>query len=67
MSLSLSGPFSLHSSMEWLGDVPEDPSCVGLLAPGVSSEMDSEQFLKDTKEKLNSNANRSVRVAKAST
>lgn len=67
VSLSLSGPFSLHSSMEWPGDLPEDPSCVGLLAPGVSSEMDSEQFLKDTKEKLNPNANRSVREAKAST
>lgn len=51
--------------MEWPGDFPEDHAFVGLLVPGFSSELDFEQLLKDTEEKLNLNANRSVRVAKA--
>lgn len=58
---------SLQSSMEWPGDFPEDHAFVELLVPGVSSELDFEQLLKDTEEKLNLNANRSVRVANAST
>ncbi|TKS78887.1 hypothetical protein D9C73_012286 [Collichthys lucidus] len=43
--------------MEWPGDFPEDHSFVELLVPGVSSELDFEQLLKDTEEKLNLNAN----------
>lgn len=56
---------SLQSSMEWPGDFPEDHAFVDLRVPGVSSELDFEQLLKDTEEKLKLNANRSVRVAKA--
>lgn len=61
MSFSVSGSFSLQSSMEWPGDFPEDRVCEGLL------ETSSEQFQKDIKEKLNPNTSRSVKVAKAST
>ncbi|KAM3610859.1 uncharacterized protein V6R79_009706 [Siganus canaliculatus] len=43
--------------MEWPADFPEDHAFVELLLPGVSSEMDFDQFLKDTEEKLNLNAN----------
>ncbi|XP_038560256.1 uncharacterized protein KIAA0825 homolog [Micropterus salmoides] len=43
--------------MEWPGDFPEDHAFVELLVPGVSSELDFEQLLKDTEEKLNLNAN----------
>lgn len=50
----------LQSGMEWPGDSPEDQAPVAALPPRMSSEMDSEQFLKNTKEKLNLNANRSV-------
>lgn len=65
LSLSLSFVlFSLQSSMEWPGDFPEDHAFVELPVPGVSSELDFEHLLKDTEEKLNLNANRSV-VAKA--
>ncbi|XP_069555977.1 uncharacterized protein KIAA0825 homolog [Brachyistius frenatus] len=42
--------------MEWPGDFPEDHAFVGLLVPGVASELDFEQLLKDTEEKLNLNA-----------
>ncbi|XP_042344132.1 uncharacterized protein KIAA0825 homolog isoform X2 [Plectropomus leopardus] len=42
--------------MEWPGDFPEDHAFVELLVPGVSSELDFEQLLKDTEEKLNLNA-----------
>ncbi|XP_040010197.1 uncharacterized protein KIAA0825 homolog isoform X2 [Xiphias gladius] len=42
--------------MEWPGDFPDDHAFVELLVPGVSSELDFEQFLKDTEEKLNLNA-----------
>ena len=48
--------------MEWPGDFPDDHAFVELMVPGLSSEMDFDQFLKDTEEKLNLNANRSVRV-----
>ncbi|KAK9522617.1 hypothetical protein VZT92_019067 [Zoarces viviparus] len=43
--------------MEWPGDFPEDHAFVELLVPGLSSELDFEQLLKDTEEKLNLNAN----------
>ncbi|CAJ1068534.1 uncharacterized protein KIAA0825 homolog isoform X4 [Xyrichtys novacula] len=42
--------------MEWPGDFPEDHAFVELLVPGVSSESDFEQLLKDTEVKLNLNA-----------
>ncbi|XP_029367115.1 uncharacterized protein KIAA0825 homolog [Echeneis naucrates] len=42
--------------MEWPGDFPDDHCFVELLVPVVSSELDFEQFLKDTEEKLNLNA-----------
>ncbi|XP_068461440.1 uncharacterized protein KIAA0825 homolog isoform X3 [Clinocottus analis] len=42
--------------MEWPGDFPEDHAFVELPVPGVSSELDFEQLLKDTEEKLNLNA-----------
>lgn len=51
-----------QGSMEWPGDFPDDHAFVELLVPGVSSELDFEQFLKDTEEKLNLNASRSVRA-----
>lgn len=53
--------------MEWPGDFPEDHAFVELGVPGVSSDLDFEQLLKDTEEKLKLNASRSVRVAKALT
>ncbi|XP_041856259.1 uncharacterized protein KIAA0825 homolog isoform X2 [Melanotaenia boesemani] len=43
--------------MEWPEDFPEDHAFVELLVPGVSSDLDFEQFLRDTEEKLNLNAN----------
>ncbi|XP_073322833.1 uncharacterized protein KIAA0825 homolog [Pagrus major] len=43
--------------MEWPGDFPDDHAFVELMVPGLSSEMDFDQFLKDTEEKLNLNAN----------
>ncbi|XP_034396586.1 uncharacterized protein KIAA0825 homolog isoform X2 [Cyclopterus lumpus] len=46
-----------ESSMEWPGDFPEDHAFVELPVSGVSSELDFEQLLKDTEEKLNLNAN----------
>ncbi|XP_070690225.1 uncharacterized protein KIAA0825 homolog [Pempheris klunzingeri] len=42
--------------MEWPGDFPEDHAFVELLVPAFSSELDFEQLLKDTEEKLNLNA-----------
>ncbi|XP_060927572.1 uncharacterized protein KIAA0825 homolog [Limanda limanda] len=42
--------------MEWTADFPDDHACVELLVPGVSSDLDFDQFLKDTEEKLNLNA-----------
>ncbi|XP_013867974.1 uncharacterized protein KIAA0825 homolog isoform X2 [Austrofundulus limnaeus] len=42
--------------MEWPEDFPEDHAFVELLVPGVSSDLDFEQFLKDTEEKLNQNS-----------
>ncbi|KAM6930280.1 uncharacterized protein KIAA0825 homolog [Xenentodon cancila] len=42
--------------MEWPADFPEDHAFVGLLLPGVSTDLDFEQLLKDTEEKLNLNA-----------
>uniref|UniRef100_A0A3Q0RES8 Uncharacterized protein n=1 Tax=Amphilophus citrinellus TaxID=61819 RepID=A0A3Q0RES8_AMPCI len=43
--------------MEWPEDFPEDHAFVDLLVPGVSSDLDFEQLIKDTEEKLNLNAN----------
>ncbi|XP_029999895.1 uncharacterized protein KIAA0825 homolog isoform X2 [Sphaeramia orbicularis] len=43
--------------MEWPGDFPEDHAFVELPLRGVSSELDFEQLLKDTEEKLKLNAN----------
>uniref|UniRef100_A0A1A8JAT7 KIAA0825 n=2 Tax=Nothobranchius TaxID=28779 RepID=A0A1A8JAT7_NOTKU len=37
--------------MEWPGDFPEDHAFVELVVPGGSSDLDFEQFLKDTDEK----------------
>ncbi|RVE68322.1 hypothetical protein OJAV_G00090880 [Oryzias javanicus] len=45
-----------QSIMEWPGDFPDDHAFVELLVPGVSSDLDFEQLLKDTEEKLNLNA-----------
>ncbi|XP_007562817.1 uncharacterized protein KIAA0825 homolog isoform X1 [Poecilia formosa] len=42
--------------MEWPGEFPEDHAFVELLIPGVSSDVDFKQFLKDTEEKLSLNA-----------
>ncbi|XP_020561665.1 uncharacterized protein KIAA0825 homolog isoform X3 [Oryzias latipes] len=42
--------------MEWPGDFPDDHAFVELLVPGASSDLDYEQLLKDTEEKLNLNA-----------
>ena len=58
---------SLQSLMDWPQDFPDDHAFVELLVPGVSSKLDFEQFLKDTEEKLNLNASRSVRAVKALT
>uniref|UniRef100_A0A8C8E2F8 KIAA0825 n=1 Tax=Oryzias sinensis TaxID=183150 RepID=A0A8C8E2F8_9TELE len=46
----------LQRSMEWPGDFPDDHAFVELLVPGASSDLDYEQLLKDTEEKLNLNA-----------
>ncbi|XP_063346071.1 uncharacterized protein KIAA0825 homolog isoform X4 [Pelmatolapia mariae] len=43
--------------MEWPEDFAEDHAFVELLVPGVSSDLDFEQLMKDTEEKLNLNAN----------
>ncbi|KAF3695913.1 putative protein KIAA0825 [Channa argus] len=43
-------------SMEWPGDFPSDHAFVDFVVPGVSSELDIEQLLKSTEEKLNLNA-----------
>ncbi|GLD66872.1 uncharacterized protein AKAME5_001824500 [Lates japonicus] len=57
MGLAVSMSVKHHrSTMEWPGDFPDDHAFVDLLVPGVSSELDFEQFLKDTEEKLNLNA-----------
>lgn len=48
----------LQSTMEWPEDFAEDHAFVELLVPGVSSDLDFEQLMKDTEEKLNLNANR---------
>lgn len=50
----------LQGNMEWPEDFPEDHAFVELLVPGVSSDLDFEQFMKDTEEKLNQNARRLV-------
>lgn len=50
----------LQGNMEWPEDFPEDHTFVELLVPGVSSDLDFEQFMKDTEEKLNQNARRLV-------
>ncbi|CAL8346834.1 unnamed protein product [Lota lota] len=42
--------------MEWPGDFPQDHAFMELLVPGVPSEMDYQQLLQDTEEKLNLNA-----------
>ncbi|KAL6114369.1 kiaa0825 [Pungitius sinensis] len=42
--------------MEWPGDFPEDHAFVELPVAGLPSELDFEQLLKDTEEKLNLNA-----------
>ncbi|XP_067376812.1 uncharacterized protein KIAA0825 homolog isoform X1 [Channa argus] len=42
--------------MEWPGDFPSDHAFVDFVVPGVSSELDIEQLLKRTEEKLNLNA-----------
>lgn len=48
--------------MEWPRNLPEGPE---LQASGVSCELEPEHFQKDTKDKLDPNANRSVKGAKA--
>lgn len=53
--------------MECAGEFPEDHAFVELLVPGVSSETDMEQLLKDTDDKLSVGANRSVRALKKKT
>ncbi|KAM6965419.1 uncharacterized protein KIAA0825 homolog [Aplochiton taeniatus] len=42
--------------MEWHGDLPHDHAFVELLAPGVPSELDIQQLLRDTEDKLKLNA-----------
>ncbi|KAM3867569.1 uncharacterized protein KIAA0825 homolog [Diretmus argenteus] len=42
--------------MEWPGDFPHDHAFVELMVPGVSSELDIQQLLQDTEEKLKLNA-----------
>lgn len=48
------------SSMEWPEEFPDDQAFVELVVPAHSSELDFEQLVKDTEEKLKHNANRSV-------
>ncbi|XP_054629788.1 uncharacterized protein KIAA0825 homolog isoform X2 [Dunckerocampus dactyliophorus] len=43
--------------MEWPEDFPEDHAFVDLVVPGLSSQLDFEQLIKDTEEKLKLNAN----------
>lgn len=61
ISLPFSGCATLQSSMEWERDFPEGHE---LQASGISCELDPD-FRKDTKDKLNPNANRSVKIAEA--
>ncbi|XP_071783596.2 uncharacterized protein KIAA0825 homolog [Centroberyx gerrardi] len=42
--------------MEWPSDFPQDHAFVELLVPGMSSELDFQQLLQDTEEKLKLNA-----------
>nr|XP_019949157.1 PREDICTED: uncharacterized protein KIAA0825 homolog [Paralichthys olivaceus] len=42
--------------MEWPADFPDDHAFVELLVPGVSSDLDFDQFITDTEEKLSLNA-----------
>ncbi|XP_056448397.1 uncharacterized protein KIAA0825 homolog [Gadus chalcogrammus] len=42
--------------MEWPGDFPHDHAFMELLVPGVPSEIDYQQLLQDTEEKLHLNA-----------
>ncbi|KAL0979780.1 hypothetical protein UPYG_G00189550 [Umbra pygmaea] len=42
--------------MEWPGDLSQDHSFVELLVPGIPSEMDIQQLLRDTEDKLKLNA-----------
>ncbi|KAJ8006140.1 hypothetical protein DPEC_G00125150 [Dallia pectoralis] len=44
------------SLMEWPGDLPQDYACVELLVPGIPTEQDVQQLLRDTEEKLKLNA-----------
>ena len=46
--------------MEWPGDFPHDHAFMELLVPGVPSEMDYQQLLQDTEEKLHLNGCRWV-------
>lgn len=48
--------------MEWPGDLTEDQALVAALVPNMSNEMDTEKFLRNTKEKLTSDGNRLVRL-----
>ncbi|XP_061906965.1 uncharacterized protein KIAA0825 homolog isoform X2 [Entelurus aequoreus] len=43
--------------MEWPEDFPEDHAFVELVVPGLHSQLDFEQLIKDTEEKLKLNAN----------
>ncbi|XP_034152494.1 uncharacterized protein KIAA0825 homolog isoform X2 [Esox lucius] len=42
--------------MEWQGHLPQDHAFVELLVPGIPSELDVQQLLRDTEEKLKLNA-----------
>uniref|UniRef100_A0A673WB82 KIAA0825 n=1 Tax=Salmo trutta TaxID=8032 RepID=A0A673WB82_SALTR len=42
--------------MEWQGDLPQDHAFVELLLPGLPSELDIQQLLRDTEDKLKLNA-----------
>lgn len=57
--LFFSGYVSLQSAMEWPGNVSEDNE---LQASGMSCELKLEYFQKDIKDKLDSSANRSVKI-----
>lgn len=63
ISSPLSGCAALQSGMEWPRNVPEGHE---LQASGVSCELDPGHFQKDTKDKLDPNANRSVKEARRS-
>lgn len=60
--LLLSLAVTLQSGMEWPRNFPEGHE---LQASGVSCELDPEHFQKDIKDKLDPNANRSVKGEKA--